>query len=337
MIPSAFVRSTPCRSPPTARSTATRCPTPAHGRSTRPRSTSRPATRSRRRSPGSGPRCWARAGRRPRQLLRPRRPLAPVGPARRAAHRGPGPARSRSRRSSRPRRSPRWRKSSSARPPARLPDRRRCGERRGAGPLADRDGAAALPEHVTHRGRVRSTRSSPPASCARSTRSRSSYFPSSLLHSLGLDAGDGHPRLVRQPARDRRRPGDAAGPDRHGHDPPVRGPALSRPGRPRSPSWATRCGWRRQIGAATVSLTGLLPSATDYGRDLAEALAGQDLPRITTGHATTTSAVVLAVRRALEEAGRDLDGRARRVHRPGLGRRRDAPALALVPAASRAR
>jgi hypothetical protein len=59
------------------------------------------------------------------------------------------------------------------------------------------------------------------------------------------------------------------------------------------------------VGATTVSLTGLLPSATDYGRDLADALAGRDLPRISTGHATTTSAVVLAVRRALEEAGRD--------------------------------
>jgi amino acid adenylation domain-containing protein len=62
------------------------------------------------------------------------------------------------------------------------------------------------------------------------------------------------------------------------------------------------------IGASTVSLTGLLPSASDYGRDLARALAGQDLPRISTGHATTTAAVVLAIRRALEEAGRDLDG-----------------------------
>jgi amino acid adenylation domain-containing protein len=60
-----------------------------------------------------------------------------------------------------------------------------------------------------------------------------------------------------------------------------------------------------EIGATTVSLTGLLPSATNYGRDLAEALAGRSLPGISTGHATTTSAVVLAVRRALEEAGRD--------------------------------
>jgi amino acid adenylation domain-containing protein len=62
------------------------------------------------------------------------------------------------------------------------------------------------------------------------------------------------------------------------------------------------------IGARAVSLTGLLPSASNYGQDLAQALAGQDLPRITTGHATTTSAVVLAIRRALEAAGRDPGG-----------------------------
>jgi amino acid adenylation domain-containing protein len=61
-----------------------------------------------------------------------------------------------------------------------------------------------------------------------------------------------------------------------------------------------------QIGAATVSLTGLLPSASGYGRNLADALAGRGLPQITTGHATTTSAVVLAVGRALEAGGRDL-------------------------------
>jgi hypothetical protein len=63
-----------------------------------------------------------------------------------------------------------------------------------------------------------------------------------------------------------------------------------------------------EIGAATVALTGLLPSASGYGRDLALALAGHNLPRITTGHATTTSAVVLAVRRALDESGRTLSG-----------------------------
>jgi amino acid adenylation domain-containing protein len=63
-----------------------------------------------------------------------------------------------------------------------------------------------------------------------------------------------------------------------------------------------------EIGAATVSLTGLLPSASDYGRDLTKTLAGHDLPRVTTGHATTISAVVLAVSRALEEGGRALAG-----------------------------
>ena len=68
------------------------------------------------------------------------------------------------------------------------------------------------------------------------------------------------------------------------------------------------CGWPTRSARRTVSLTGLLPSASNYGRDLADDLAGQDLPRITTGHATTTSAVVLAIRRALEEAGRELVG-----------------------------
>ncbi len=63
-----------------------------------------------------------------------------------------------------------------------------------------------------------------------------------------------------------------------------------------------------QIGAATVSLTGLLPSATGYGQSLVDAMAGQEVPRITTGHATTTSAVVLAIRRALEQGGRTLTG-----------------------------
>jgi hypothetical protein len=64
----------------------------------------------------------------------------------------------------------------------------------------------------------------------------------------------------------------------------------------------------KEMGAVTVSLTGLLPSASDYGRALAEGLTGQNLPRITTGHATTTAAVVLAIRRALEEGGRTLEG-----------------------------
>src|SRR5205823_12127012 len=62
----------------------------------------------------------------------------------------------------------------------------------------------------------------------------------------------------------------------------------------------------RRLGAGAVSLTGLLPSATDYGRNLVRAVAGQDVPAITTGHATTTATVVLSIRRLLAEAGRDL-------------------------------
>ena len=63
----------------------------------------------------------------------------------------------------------------------------------------------------------------------------------------------------------------------------------------------------RRIGARTVSLTGLLPSATDYGQAVARAIAGRsDLPIVTTGHATTVSAVVMAVERALREGGQDL-------------------------------
>jgi amino acid adenylation domain-containing protein len=62
-----------------------------------------------------------------------------------------------------------------------------------------------------------------------------------------------------------------------------------------------------RIGARSVSLTGLIPSATDYGRTLAHAIRGRsDLPAISTGHATTAAAVVLAIRRTLQEGGRDI-------------------------------
>jgi hypothetical protein len=63
----------------------------------------------------------------------------------------------------------------------------------------------------------------------------------------------------------------------------------------------------RRIGARTVSLTGLLPSATDYGQAIAKKTAEiGGLPTVTTGHATTVGAVVLSVARILLEAGRDL-------------------------------
>jgi predicted amino acid dehydrogenase len=61
------------------------------------------------------------------------------------------------------------------------------------------------------------------------------------------------------------------------------------------------------LGAKVVALTGLIPSATNYGRDLLPFLAKHpDTPAITTGHATTTSAVVLSIQRILEESGRTL-------------------------------
>jgi amino acid adenylation domain-containing protein len=62
------------------------------------------------------------------------------------------------------------------------------------------------------------------------------------------------------------------------------------------------------LGARTVSLTGLIPSATDYGRALLAAGGSRpgSWPAISTGHATTTAAVVLNIRRMAQEGGRDL-------------------------------
>jgi hypothetical protein len=57
------------------------------------------------------------------------------------------------------------------------------------------------------------------------------------------------------------------------------------------------------IGARVVSLTGLIPSATDYGRSIPHR---PGLPEVTTGHATTTSAVVLSIKQVLDRAGRNL-------------------------------
>jgi acyl transferase domain-containing protein len=60
------------------------------------------------------------------------------------------------------------------------------------------------------------------------------------------------------------------------------------------------------IGAKAVSLTGIIPSATDYGRAVAAAIQGRtDLPLVTTGHGTTTAAVVLSIKGILERARRD--------------------------------
>jgi len=62
----------------------------------------------------------------------------------------------------------------------------------------------------------------------------------------------------------------------------------------------------RSIGARVLSLTGLLPSATEYGRALQDVSGGKSAPRISTGHATTTAAVVCAISRILRESGREL-------------------------------
>jgi hypothetical protein len=63
----------------------------------------------------------------------------------------------------------------------------------------------------------------------------------------------------------------------------------------------------RRVGARTVTLAGLLPSATDYGHAVTQAIGNRhDLPRISTGHATTTSTVVMAIEKSLHASGRDL-------------------------------
>ena len=72
------------------------------------------------------------------------------------------------------------------------------------------------------------------------------------------------------------------------------------------------------MGARVVSLTGLIPSATDNARAVVAALGNRtDLPRPTTGHATTAASVVFAIQRALEESGRGMP--AERVAYLGLG------------------
>ncbi|MBJ7295030.1 MAG: amino acid adenylation domain-containing protein [Dolichospermum sp.] len=63
-----------------------------------------------------------------------------------------------------------------------------------------------------------------------------------------------------------------------------------------------------RLGAKTVSLTGLIPSATDYGRAILKAVEGRtDLPKITTGHATTCSAVILTIKKILLFSNRSLE------------------------------
>jgi len=73
-----------------------------------------------------------------------------------------------------------------------------------------------------------------------------------------------------------------------------------------------------KVGARVVSLTALIPSATDYGLAVERAIGGRrDLPAATTGHAATTAAVVMNVEAILATAGRGLAGE--RIGFLGLG------------------
>jgi len=60
----------------------------------------------------------------------------------------------------------------------------------------------------------------------------------------------------------------------------------------------------KALGAGTISLTGLIPSATGYGRDIKNIV--QDI-QITTGHATTAATVILSLERLLFESERDIN------------------------------
>ena len=62
----------------------------------------------------------------------------------------------------------------------------------------------------------------------------------------------------------------------------------------------------RQIGAKRVSLTGILPSASNLGLLIAKRTAGKGLPAVTTGHATTCATVVMTLEKLLTDTGRDL-------------------------------
>jgi amino acid adenylation domain-containing protein len=63
----------------------------------------------------------------------------------------------------------------------------------------------------------------------------------------------------------------------------------------------------QDIGAGVVSLTGLIPSATENGIMLQKALDNTDIhTRITTGHATTAAAVILSLIKLLDKSKRDL-------------------------------
>ncbi|MDX2897763.1 condensation domain-containing protein, partial [Streptomyces scabiei] len=62
------------------------------------------------------------------------------------------------------------------------------------------------------------------------------------------------------------------------------------------------------LGARSVSLAGMIPALTGYGYDVLRETSPATGSVLTTGHATTTVAVVRTVRAALTATGRDLAG-----------------------------
>ena len=58
------------------------------------------------------------------------------------------------------------------------------------------------------------------------------------------------------------------------------------------------------LGAKVVSLTGLIPSATNYGKEIIDQINSKI--QITTGHATTAASVILSIERLLCESNRDI-------------------------------
>jgi hypothetical protein len=84
---------------------------------------------------------------------------------------------------------------------------------------------------------------------------------------------------------------------------PIRGKEMF--GSPHVPGLVRKAGeLARRRGAKVVSLTGLIPSATEYGHSVRQWL-GESGPRVTTGHATTTAAVILNLQNMLNQTGRD--------------------------------
>jgi len=62
------------------------------------------------------------------------------------------------------------------------------------------------------------------------------------------------------------------------------------------------------FGAKVVSLTGTIPSATDYGNKIISNSAyNNQLPDITTGHETTTATVLMTIEKILESADRKIE------------------------------